>query len=102
MNNENELIAEFMGLPLTIQEPEFSGDRKLKTVPFQRWRYDTSWDWLMPVWNKFASLQFEENRQFTEHADHCTLIAEKILEVDVFQAHERLVNGIKWYNSHKQ
>jgi len=57
---DNELIAEFMGLPLTKQEPEFSEGRKLKTVPLMQWKYDTSWDWLMPVVEKISRHLYEQ------------------------------------------
>ena len=52
MKTDNELIAEFMGLPLTKMQPEFSEGRKLKEVPFMNWKYHISWDWLMPVIEK--------------------------------------------------
>jgi hypothetical protein len=48
---DNEIIAEFMGLPLTKSLPSF-GSGEWVDVPFQNWKYDTSWDWLMPVVEK--------------------------------------------------
>lgn len=58
---DNELIAEFMGLPLTKQLPQFSsvGPKKWTTVPFQDWKYHSSWDWLMPVVEKISQHIYE-------------------------------------------
>lgn len=100
---ENELIAEFMGFIPRISErygklykhPDLAGEFGDKAMQFL---YDTSWDALMPAWDKFASLTFDDDALTNKHSDLCVSISEKILEVDIFLAHERLAEGIKWYN----
>lgn len=59
--SDNELIAKFMGLPLTKQEVKFTGG--FQTVPFLAWRYDTSWDWLMPVMEKISRIPTKETNE---------------------------------------
>ncbi len=47
----NKLIAEFMGLELTtdgISDLYYTKDKRLKQIE----NYHTSWDWLMPVVSK--------------------------------------------------
>ena len=47
----NKLIADFMGLELTtdgISDLYYTKDKRLKQIE----KYHTSWDWLMPVLKK--------------------------------------------------
>lgn len=66
-------------------------------------QYHTSFDWLMPVFSKFSSLDLAGlvHVNHSDHSDRCASIAEKILEVDITGAHEALVDGIEWYNNQK-
>lgn len=94
MKTDNELIAAFMGLPLTKEELLFEPGRRTRTVPFTNWKYDTSWDWLMPVVEKINNLPFESSRG-TEilHA-----IRKYINLVQIADAHMYVVEFIKWFN----
>jgi hypothetical protein len=66
MINKNKLIAEFMywdiddprTFPKTCQQPVYDGC-------WGDYRFDTSWDWLMPVIEKIETLgyTFEKNYQ---------------------------------------
>lgn len=62
--SDNEIIAQFLGLPLTKEEPKFTGG--FKTVPSIRWRYDRSWDWLMPV------VEIIETKGYDVRIEHIT------------------------------
>jgi predicted TIM-barrel fold metal-dependent hydrolase len=107
MKTNNELIAEFMGLPLTKQELEFSGDRKFKTVPFQKWKYHESWDWLMPVVEKIESLGFI----FTIHSDAGYIGKHwykgniphfgNVSENKITATYNVVIQFINWYNENK-
>ncbi len=84
---DNELIAEFMGLPLTKSLPSFTGG--FKDEPFMRWKYNQSWDWLMPVVEKISGLHLN---------DYVTTLP---LSTDIKTAHKAVVEFIKWYNQQK-
>lgn len=95
----NELIAEFMGLPLTKQEMEFSGDRKMKTVPFMTWRYDTSWDWLMDACKKWDETNFPiDKNTMIEFVKRSIDLDNAVATYDIQLAYQQLVKNIKWYN----
>lgn len=105
---DNEIIAEFMGLPLTKQLPQFSsvGPKKWTTVPFQRWKYHESWDWLMPVVVRCHELGDAEEQKFPEAKDLDDPTGWKAwsyrrvgLSTDINQVYTNVVNFIKWHNS---
>lgn len=110
IKTDNELIAEFMGMELIIpvnksypsyyREFGLGGNVKRDYHPaisgeFLIFKYDTSWDWLMPAFGKFAALDLDD----VDYSNHCVAISEKILECDIQGVYERLVEAIKWYNS---
>lgn len=106
---DNELIAEFMGLPLTKQEMEFSGGRKFKTVPFQRWKYHQSWEWLMPVVIKinlidgYSCLSIDHDTVYL-HLKEDTMKYFEFGEEGVTMinaVYSAVVHFIKWYNKNK-
>ncbi len=102
MKTDNELIAEFMGLPLTKMEPMFSGSRGMKMVPFQNWKYHSSWDWLMPVVEKiqfFAQVKIENTQCIISVNGDCVALVHSGSNIEnVFRA---CVEFIKWYNKYK-
>ena len=109
MNTENKLIAEFMGVNIiTIDDvrknknPYFSSaDGYLEDDI----KYNSSWDWLMPVVEKIENFGFEffivEDRvKIAHNTDH---------SIDVIidftsgrgkneTAYQAVVEFIKWYN----
>lgn len=98
MKADNELIAEFMGLPLTKQEVKFTGG--FKEVPFQRWKYHESWDWLMPVFQSIKRLQDETH--FDKRGEELIKTIDKyICLVQIKDAHMYIVEFIKWHNENK-
>jgi len=99
---DNELIAKFMGLPLTKEMPEF-GTGNWKEVPSQKWKYHESWDWLMDVVEKIERLgnccEIGITKCKIYSVDYnveTTYGATKIQAV--FNA---VVDYIKWYNSER-
>jgi hypothetical protein len=63
--NDNKLIAEFMGLShcsegwITI--PYHGREEVAEGEIVDELRYDTSWDWLMPVLSKILDLSFQDD-----------------------------------------
>lgn len=103
--SDKELIAEFMGLPLTKKEVKFTGG--FKAVPFQTWRYDTSWDWLMPVVEKITRLQEPRLPLNGVAKSVWPLIQQRrrmrkgLLNTNIRMAHKGVVEFIEWYNQQK-
>lgn len=92
MNTEekNRIIAEFMGFENQMQlwrNPEnrlcflIGGD----WVPVCNLKYHTSWDWLMPVIQKVATI--------TEGSERY------MLDLDINISYERAVDYIQWHNT---
>lgn len=93
-----------MGLPLTKELPEFATG-KWKTVSFQSWKYDTSWDWLMPVVEKIEELCIQMEAMYPEdkHLDDPTgwrawNYRRISLSVNIESVYKQVVEFIKWYN----
>ena len=77
MENNNKLIAEFMGISIDgdfayiedegspLEEVFFINSPLEEVMPINKLNYHTSWDWLMPVIEKIESLgyTFEKNYQ---------------------------------------
>lgn len=104
---DNELIAEFMGLPLTKKVVAFTGG--MRTEPFQRWKYHESWDWLMPVLEKIQALGYDytvkgigkEDTIVTIYCDTYTSNRKKVSMVAIEAYYQSVVEFIKWYNQKK-
>jgi len=60
----NKLIAEFMGVPCDkdLYTPLCPYTGETLFIPSSQMKYDTSWDWLMPVVEKIESLGYWVNR----------------------------------------
>lgn len=94
MNNDNKLIAEFMGW--TPCDPN---DSTMYTNPtngalhssHSDMRFHTSWDWLMPVVQKcFDTQQPEEGQHY--------FINESLLTMKIEVVYDRVVEFIKEVN----
>jgi hypothetical protein len=90
---DNELIAQFMGLPLVKTLPSFTGGTH--EVSFQKWRYDTSWDWLLDVVSKIH-IMWEHGELFKCPYYH--RIDNMKLYSSIGDVHKSVVDFIKWYN----
>jgi len=80
---DNKLIAEFMGWEtfMSIRESEA---QELREFNEDEMKFDTSWDWLMPVIQKIG----EVNK----------LISENILSTDIDKTYQEVVRFIKIIN----
>lgn len=58
-------------------------------------KFNSSWDWLMPVYKKFSSLQGQPMPSFMIHFRNISAWVER---VNIEEAYRCLVDAIKWYN----
>lgn len=102
MNNKenNKIIAEFMQHPFVKKWNE-SKYPELNTFPYEKLKYDTSWDWLMPVIEKIRE---DLGFQFTLTSTGVDWSA-KIGEIGAYYYSNPLVcvyvavsQFIKWHN----
>lgn len=99
----NEVVALFMDLePRFVKYPNSQLDRievwrNSKSVPIE---YHTSWDWLMPVWIKFRSLELFGNEEYNDWIGSLSWYLYCASDPSTFQ--ERLYYAIQWYNSTKK
>jgi hypothetical protein len=84
----NKLIHIWMG-------KSFENDLKDKALLL---KYHTSWDWLMPVYEKFVNLSFKQKSDRDEHQKHCRKLHNALLLPNIGFAHVFLSKGIEWYN----
>ena len=100
MKNENKLIAEFMGYKVVDKPKVVNGENFFEyidengnyTYCNSLLKYDTSWDWLMPVVEKcFDTQQPEEGQHY--------FINESLLTMDIGVVYDRVVEFIKTYKN---
>jgi hypothetical protein len=107
----NRIIAEFMGChKYTFWVGGEQVDRYgfKETHITERWhegRFDTetpyhlSWDWLMPVWNKFRQSVWGEFGGYPEEFDeYKALFLRAVFNGDILGANSAVYKGIQWYN----
>lgn len=112
MKTDNELIAEFMGFPAEYQDLKFTGGYETKK---RKVKYDTSWDWLMPVVEKITNIYckdiennwtHEEGRKFNSVLDIKLSVASTpdsdYENEGIDFVHYKVVEFIKWYNEQKK
>lgn len=111
---DNELIAEFMGIP---QMHDYKGvmwdiqrtGKQIFGVRPDELRYHSSWDWLMPVVEKIESLQFKVDIYFcgcsiTDRGGQNTTwpdgkpICHGLGDSKIEGAYQAVVEFIKWHN----
>jgi hypothetical protein len=110
MENNNKLIAEFMGVQLFFGEP-YNKDIEQWEVFFDTLyetkdlAYHTDWNWLMPVIRKieelgndvlittnYIQIAFDEGDQFIVIDD---------LNIKINSVYKAVIEFIKWYNENK-
>jgi hypothetical protein len=74
MKTDNELIAEFMGMPKLKDSKgdlfDFQGTgREIYCIREYELHYRTSWDWLMPVIQKIAEYTYESYNDSNGYKD---------------------------------
>lgn len=108
----NRLIAEFMGG--IYKSDRFVIDDGWVFLPFhnmqqiKRLKYNSSWDWLIPVYNKFTSdldiaWKITSKGVFIHNHNngYNSLFEVNCPENVIVDAYRGAVNFIKWYNKNK-
>lgn len=112
----NELLALFIGFDLFDKFISVDGVSRVKYKylnskgkpehpyygPFypEQMSFNTSFDWLMPVWVKFRELKFDENDpRCSKLSGFKIRIASLISYGSIEDCFNELANGIEWYYS---
>jgi hypothetical protein len=96
MENNNKLIAEFMGFQYTSigwYDAEESLDLKGDNT-FDELKFDTDWNWLMPVVKKCREESNDED-------SYWEAIYYSLVDLDIDNVYIAVVEFIKWYNENK-
>lgn len=136
ISEKNKLIAEFDGWVIevgmeSVFNPFYTKDNGLNIVQLSNIKYNTSWDWLMPVvekieftWNPFNDNCLYDDHEFSEMSINSTCVSietcgykneqyilfshteEWKLNENVAEAKRKAVwlacvNFIQWYNTQK-
>ena len=91
--NENKLIAEFMGVVFHDDENQYYDNNGLYIG--EELRYHTSWDWLMPVVQKFS-----ESNKYLDEQDEQDLM-QTLLYGYIDDVYRLIVEFIKEYNEYE-
>lgn len=102
MKTDNELIAEFMGLPRRKQTMCFFVKASGKPSLTSTWhadllRYSYSWDWLIPVIERISLVY-----KTTPHdVDEFWAVISLPLNTPIEEVYKAVVKFIQWYNETK-
>lgn len=104
----NKLIAEFDGWVIDVNikdKPYWHPERNMTMYTYpESFKYNTSWDWQIPVWSKIIMLIYERGltpatqfkfKYFVEKYDLA------VMENKPEDGQRVIVEAIKWYNTTK-
>ena len=101
--NNNKLIAEFMGWdiesPTTIPSNLHLSNLELDNGEVMEFKFDTSWDWLMPVLSKILDITFSDDEKETSDSEYFYNIRDCV--PDINHTHKAVVEFIKTYNDER-
>ena len=105
MEENNMLIAKFMGNPTIFNEVDDATLFNIKeqwnlVYALDELRYDSSWNWLMPVLEKIEGICFEDVEDNIFDAEDCYSIKDTI--PNIHSTYAAIVEFIKSYNEWKQ
>lgn len=114
--SDNELIAEFLGIEMTVEKGtrywhyiDRENKKMIYALKEQYLKFNTSWDWLMPVVEKIENLYYDvtitptglyiESTEHTEE-DFCEqeVYYEQENETKIRVVYRGVIKFIKWYN----
>jgi len=109
MKTDNELIAEFMGIPVNHQyglEVQLPLDNPSKNGYWTRPMYEESWDWLMPVVEKIETLGYfcminKWTSVYTGSDGERIQVTTVEGKSKIQNTYKAVVEFIKWYNQQK-
>jgi hypothetical protein len=94
---DNELIAEFMGINFNSKE---AYERWAPPICKKYGRYDTSWDWLIPVVEKIHFVAPVEVREINNES--LSIFEFGSICIPIEDVYNAVVEFIKWHNSTKE
>lgn len=105
----NKIISVFDGMQIGALSGWMSGNvgekayRKVdgevtEVYSFDKLKYHSSWDWLMPACFKFDTLEIT-GRKRRIYESHCDVIDAAVSRYEIIPVFEALVDGITWYNN---
>lgn len=103
---DNELIAEFMGIPQmndykgVMWDIERTGEQIYSVRPDEL-RYHSSWDWLMPVVQKIYALYDEFNFTTIDQENRFLNVLDLYVRYPISTTYHAVVEFIKWHNQQK-
>jgi len=111
INENNKLIAEFMGFekyPIKDKSDGYKVKLKSGSIPMETCiaslKFHLSWDWLMPVvkecTDKTNDFQYDDELYIHWETEifHPDYMLSEILNNDIEGIYNRVVKFIKWYN----
>jgi hypothetical protein len=104
IEESNKLIAEFMNIKHKDDNLYIDLLREMKSngVYFEQGymvselKYNTSWDWLMPVVEKCYQCDYEEG------SDLHMLLNDAIMTINISEVYKAVVEFIQWYNKEQE
>lgn len=115
MKTDNELIAEFMGFSKCVTDHDTFWKENGEECTINSWdfhslhlKFDTSWDWLMPVVEKIESLGYTVDIANSDYQIRKTGDTEAFIfhygpdRPKIKAVYEAVVEFIEWYNQQKQ
>jgi hypothetical protein len=102
MENNNILIAEFMGINHLDDDKYINNLKEMKAegLYFEQGymtselKFDTDWNWLMPVVKKCREESNDED-------SYWEAIYYSLVDLDIDSVYNAVVEFIKWYNENK-
>lgn len=96
----NVLIARFLNVEHIERVEENDPRYYIDNISYKpmELKYHTSWDWLMPVIEKFDSAPYKQEFHIGISA-HRECIDANLILYDIDKTFEALVDAIKWYNT---
>ena len=102
LNENNKLIAEFMGAQLyppndydihSCTMLDVTEDEGQQHFTPEQMLFNSSWDWLMPVVQQcYESQQFGENNLIGD-------ITHALVDIDIEEVNKAVIAYIKWHNN---
>ena len=100
MNTDNKLIAEFMGCTNPFNEIHDATLYKVEQGTFEldELQYNISWDWLMPVVEKYYNeLEHIEDDDFFWRSR----LHEQLLDINLAGIYQTIIDFITYHNNQK-
>lgn len=93
----NVKIAKFVGMKSTLEGWIWLDEYNQMRI--ENLKYHSSWDWLMPVWDKLTTA-LRDSMPTDRYFHQLNRFENKIHACDIKGCFEIIVENIDWYNNH--